>query len=105
MEEKIYEARAEIARALAHATRLKIIDLLKAEGEYCVCDLTEELEVSQSTVSKHLRVLKDSGLVNSRKEGLQVYYNLRAPCVGNFFSCLDQVLKNNLKDRQEELGF
>ena len=100
---KIYKARAEIAKALAHETRLEIIDILKEKGEKCVCELTEILEVSQSTVSKHLGVLKKAGIVDSEKEGLNVTYSLQTPCVKRFFNCLDQILEKDLKRREEEL--
>ena len=100
---KIYKARAEIAKALAHETRLEIIDILKEKGEKCVCELTEILDVSQSTVSKHLGVLKKAGIVESEKEGLNVTYSLNTPCVNKFFTCLDQILEKDLKRREEEL--
>lgn len=100
---KIYKARAEIAKALAHETRLEIIDILKEKGEKCVCELTEILEVSQSTVSKHLGVLKKAGIVESEKEGLNVTYSLQTPCVKRFFNCLDQILEKDLRRREEEL--
>jgi ArsR family transcriptional regulator len=45
-----------------------------------------------STVSKHLSVLRNAGLVDDRKEGLKVYYRLRVPCVAKFFECVDEVL-------------
>jgi ArsR family transcriptional regulator len=73
------------------------------KGEKCVCELTEILDVSQSTVSKHLGVLKKAGLVDSKKEGLNVTYSLITPCVKRFFNCLDQILHEDLKRRTEEL--
>ena len=61
--------------ALADENRLKIIDLLRA-GERCVCELTDALEVGQSLLSHHLRVLKDAGLVTDRRAGRWAYYAL-----------------------------
>jgi ArsR family transcriptional regulator, arsenate/arsenite/antimonite-responsive transcriptional repressor len=61
--------------ALADENRLKIIDLLRA-GEQCVCELTDALEVGQSLLSHHLRVLKDAGLVTDRRDGRWAYYAL-----------------------------
>ena len=63
-----YEARARIAKALSHPSRLLMLDAL-AEGEMCVCDLTELVGADQSTVSKHLAVLKQAGIVEDRKKG------------------------------------
>ncbi len=100
---KLYEARAEVAKALSHPLRLEIADLLQKE-EFCVCELEEELEdASQSVISRHLSVLKQAGLIESRKDGLNNYYSLRVPCVERFFSCLDQVLEKDLKEKQKDL--
>ncbi|MBN2489756.1 MAG: helix-turn-helix transcriptional regulator [Planctomycetes bacterium] len=93
-----YEARARIARALAHPTRLLLLDLLK-ERETCVCDLTEIAGVDQSTVSKHLAILRDAGLVAGRKEGAMTFYRQTASCLEGFFGCLETVLRENLASR------
>jgi len=99
----IYKARSRIARALANETRLEIIDILGEKKTQCVCELTEILDVAQSTVSKHLGILKNAGIVDSRKEGLNVRYFLRVPCVSNFFSCIDRVIEEDFKKKKEEL--
>ena len=65
-------------QAVAEPTRLRIIDLLRG-GERCVCELTEALDAGQSRLSFHLRVLKDAGLVEDRREGRWVYYTLHHP--------------------------
>ncbi|MGB9587090.1 MAG: ArsR/SmtB family transcription factor [Armatimonadota bacterium] len=93
-----YEYRAQIIKALAHPSRLIIIDAL-SEGEKCVCELQEIVESDITTVSKHLSVLKSSGLVCSRKQGLQVYYRLRLPCILNFFSCVDAAIEEDVELR------
>ena len=61
--------------ALADETRLGIVDRLRA-GERCVCDLTDDLEASQSRLSFHLKTLKDAGIVTDRRQGRWVYYAL-----------------------------
>lgn len=94
-----YEYRAQIIKALAHPSRLIIIDAL-SEGEKCVCELQEIVQSDITTVSKHLSVLKSSGLICSRKQGLQVYYKLRLPCILNFFSCVDAVIQRDLELRR-----
>jgi DNA-binding transcriptional ArsR family regulator len=88
------EARARIIKAMAHPTRLFIVDEL-SRNECCVCELTEMIGSDVSTVSKHLSVLKEAGIITDEKRGLQVWYNLRVPCVLNFFSCVESVLKSN----------
>ncbi|SJZ89878.1 ArsR/SmtB family transcription factor [Selenihalanaerobacter shriftii] len=99
----IHEFRANIAKALAHRTRMEIVDLLAEEKERCVCELTEILEVSQSSVSKHLSVLKQAGIIASRREGLNNYYYLEAPCIVEFFTCLDNILIKELDQRKKEI--
>lgn len=65
--------------------------------------MVERIGENQSTVSKHLGILRDAGLLDSRKEGLMVFYRLRIPCIANFFECLDRVLINDLQVRQAEV--
>lgn len=86
-----YKQKATIIKALAHPSRLLMIDALAA-GEKCVCELQRVVGSDMSTVSKHLSVMKNAGLVADRKDGLMVYYRLRVPCVLNFFACVDAVL-------------
>ena len=93
-----YEARAKIIKAMAHPTRLFIVDRL-SKGERCVCKLTKMVGDDVSTVSKHLSVLKNAGIVADEKRGTQVFYTLRVPCVLNFFSCVESVLKSNAKEQ------
>jgi DNA-binding transcriptional ArsR family regulator len=75
LNEKILPSEVRIFKALADINRLKIIKLLK-EGELCVCELTAVLTTSQSTVSHHLSVLKNAGLIKERKEGKWSYFRL-----------------------------
>ena len=93
---EFYEARANIAKALAHPTRLLLLDALKAEP-MCVSDLTSLVGADQSTVSKHLALLKSVGLVCTRKEGTMVYYSVRCQCLDSFFNCIQAVLEQRLK--------
>ena len=88
-----YESRAQVMKALAHPTRLFIVDEL-GRGERCVCELTEMVGADVSTVSKHLTVLKNAGIVEDEKRGAQVFYSLRVPCVLRWYSCVDGVLKD-----------
>ena len=63
-------------KALADTTRVSIVNRLAAADECCVCDLTAAFDLSQPTVSHHLRVLKDAGLVESSRRGTWAYYRL-----------------------------
>jgi DNA-binding transcriptional ArsR family regulator len=95
-----YEARARIIKAMAHPTRLFIVDEL-SRGKKCVCELTEMIGADVSTVSKHLTVLKNAGVVRDEKRGAQVFYSLRVPCVLNFFSCVESVLETTAREQLE----
>ncbi|MDQ2087794.1 metalloregulator ArsR/SmtB family transcription factor [Herbivorax sp. ANBcel31] len=69
------EAVVDVLKALADETRLRIINLLY-EGEMCVCDIVETLEITQTKASRHLIYLKNAGLVKHRKKAQWVYYSL-----------------------------
>ena len=69
------ERMAAIAKALADPVRLQLVDVLrKHAGKVCVCELTPLFDVSQPTVSHHLKVLRDAGIVDSERRGLWAYY-------------------------------
>jgi ArsR family transcriptional regulator len=67
---------AELLKIIGHPIRLKILQLLKQNGELCVCELLPLLEVSQPNLSQHLSILKLSGLVENNKVGNTVRYRL-----------------------------
>jgi len=94
----LLNARAAVLKAMAHSTRLFIIEELEKE-ERCVCDLTEQIGADVSTVSKHLSVLKQAGIVIDDKRGNQVFYRLRVPCILNFFGCIESVLESSARDQ------
>jgi DNA-binding transcriptional ArsR family regulator len=91
-----YVARAKVMKALAHPTRLFIVDQL-ADGPRCVCELTELVGDDVSTVSRHLSVLREAGILDDEKRGNQVFYSLRVPCVLNWYSCVAGVLEAEAK--------
>lgn len=67
---------ASIFKALADETRLRILALLLAEQELCVCDIISAVKLPQSTVSRHLAYLRKAGLVSDRRCGLWMYYSI-----------------------------
>src|SRR5213592_3226914 len=67
---------AERFRALADPTRVAIVNRLSGADELCVCDLTAAFDLSQPTISHHLKVLRDAGLVESSRRGTWAYYRL-----------------------------
>lgn len=94
------EARAEILKAMAHPARLFMMEEL-ATGERCVCDLREMVGSDLSTVSKHLAVLRNAGLVAMEKRGPQVFYSLTTPCVLKFVDCVDNVVRAKARKHME----
>jgi ArsR family transcriptional regulator len=96
-------ALAQVFRALADETRLEMLALVFAHGELCVCDLEQVLRISQSKSSRHLRYLKNAGLLDDRRAGLWVHYRI-APGLGPDRKAILKVLKGLLRgERMAEL--
>ena len=93
-----FKVQAAVLKALAHPTRLFIVDEL-SKRERCVCELTEMVGSEMSMVSKHLTLLKHAGIVEDDKRGVQVFYRLRTPCVMNFFHCVTAVRKDATEEQ------
>ena len=91
-------AHAKVIKALAHPSRLFIVEELN-KSEQCVCRLSEMIGVDVSTVSRHLSVLKNAGIVNDEKRANQVFYSLRVPCILNFLGCVEAVLEENAREQ------
>ncbi len=89
--------KAQVLKAMAHPSRLCIVEEL-AKTERCVCELTEMIGADMSTVSKHLTVLKQAGIVADEKRGSMVYYRLRVPCLGKLFDTVDSVLECSARE-------
>ncbi|MBT4763192.1 MAG: winged helix-turn-helix transcriptional regulator [Bdellovibrionaceae bacterium] len=86
-----YEKHAEIFKSLGHPTRLMLAHKLKKK-ELCVCELNEFVDIDQSTLSRHLKVLKDAGVLKSEKKSMQVFYSLRVPCLlDNVLECIEDL--------------
>ena len=84
------------AKAFADPTRLRILSALR-ERELCVCELCDSLAVTQSTLSTHLQVIRDAGLVSSRKQGKWMYYAIE-PNAGRLVDALFQFFSRSLKN-------
>jgi DNA-binding transcriptional ArsR family regulator len=101
-DDKLYRMKAEIIKAAAHPIRLAVIDCLRG-GERCVCEITEEVGAERSNISRHLALMTRSGLLDSRKDGLMVFYRLRTPCVVRFIDCVGECLKEQIKENNAVL--
>lgn len=95
-----YQEQAKIIKALAHSSRLLIVDELNKQKR-CVSELTEMIDADTSTVSKHLSVLKNAGLVFGEKIGKTVYYHLRMPCLLDFMNCIEAVMEADALGKME----
>ena len=82
-----YQNQSEFLKALSHPTRLAILDILRA-GEQCVCHMEATLGLRQAYISQQLMILKNAGLVESRRDGLNLYYRIIKP---EIFEVLDTV--------------
>lgn len=91
--------RSRVIKAMAHPVRLMVIDVLK-DGEQAFSSLNRIFNLDKSTVSKHLLVLKEAGIVSSRKAGADMIYSLEVPCVTDFFGCVTAVIESNVKRQQ-----
>ena len=99
----LIEAKANILKALGHPTRLWMAEQL-ADGEKCVCELAEFIDADFSTISKHLSVLKQAGVVEIEKRGKQVYYRLKVPCILKYLPCVEAVIKASVQEQVDMLA-
>ncbi|SDN66177.1 transcriptional regulator, ArsR family [Desulfonauticus submarinus] len=91
----------KVMKALAEENRVKILKMLE-KGERCVCEIQAVLGLAQPTISKHLKILEDAGLVKSRKQGMWVLYRLSIRGEGNEYSdMMLSILKRWLNEDKE----
>ena len=88
--DKKYNENAIFSKAFTDTNRLLIIEMLSC-GELCACKILEKLGITQPTLSHHMKILCDSGLVSGRKEGKWVYYTLSKKTVDNFISFIREI--------------
>lgn len=89
---------AKIFKALGHPSRLLMVDALR-DGEKCVCELRELVGVDMSTISRHLAVLREAGVVTSDKRGTNIYYKLKLNCLGKFLECTAQAVQQKAREQ------
>jgi DNA-binding transcriptional ArsR family regulator len=94
-DKELYKLKAQVAKALSHESRLMIIDALR-EKDMCVGELTDLIGVDQSTVSKHLSILKNIGLITDSKErSNKVFYHLTMPGICYFSELSMELIKQS----------
>jgi len=91
--------KCKLFKALAHPTRIKILELLEKEN-LCVCEICEALNKSQPNISQHLSKLKNADLVNSKKEGLQAYYTIKNKQSLNLLKLAEEIIITELENNK-----
>ncbi len=96
---EIYEIHASICQCLANPKRLEIIHILGSR-EMVVTDLAEKMGITKANLSQHLAIMRDKGILKSRREGTNIYYSLANPKVIQACDIMREVLFEHLRDRE-----
>jgi len=99
MDRKLYEMQAQLCKTLSNPKRLEILDILKNEGEITVNGLAEQLEIPKANTSQHLAVLRQAGVVHTRRDGINVFYSLRSERISEACALTRQILVERLEDQ------
>jgi ArsR family transcriptional regulator len=95
MEERVLELKAEILKALAQPTRLKILELLR-HGEKCICEIVPAINGEQSNISRHISLMQKSRLIDTRKDGVKVMVKVRDPRVFEILDAISLLLRKQI---------
>lgn len=95
MEERVLELKAEILKALAQPTRLKILEFLRG-GERCICEIVPAINGEQSNISRHISLMQKSNLVTTRKDGVKVMVKVKDPKVFEILDSIALLLKKQM---------
>lgn len=96
----LFELQSEVCKTLASAKRLEIISALK-EGEKTVGELVEILGVPKANVSQHLAVMRNKGILNSRRDGVNIYYRIANPKVIQACMLMREVLTEQMQEKSK----
>lgn len=97
------EIHGRVFKALAHPVRLMLIDALRT-GDLTFGALLRKFQLDKSTVSKHLLILVNAGLLSTRRAGRETYYRLEACCIDEFSACVTRVVRQRVKKQSCCLG-
>jgi DNA-binding transcriptional ArsR family regulator len=97
MNQDIINFESRFLKAISQPTRLKILYFLK-EGERCACEIIPGMKEDQSSVSRHLNNLKNAGILESRKEGVSVFYKIKDKRIFSILNLVDGILKSQVKE-------
>ena len=99
--ETVHQKNAKVFKALCDPNRLAILELLRS-GEKCACVLLDDLHITQSTLSHHMKILCDAGIVNGRKEGKWVHYSIDSKGADRAVALLKQQLRLDTQIQSEK---
>jgi len=97
-DENLIHIESDFLRALAQPTRLRILYFLK-DGEKCACEIIPRMKEEQSNISRHLTHMKDAGILESRKEGVSMYYKIKDKRIFSLMSLIDKMLKAEIEEK------
>ena len=101
-ESDLIELESTYLKAIAQPTRLKILYFLK-DGEQCQCKIMPKMKEDQSNISRHLTHMRDMGILESRKEGVSVYYKIRDKRIFRLLFLADQMIKAEIEDKAKRV--
>ncbi len=99
----LYELQANICHALSHPVRLEILDIL-AQGEKTSTDLLTTLDIPKANLSQHLTVLKDAGILKTRKEGQFQFVSLAVPKIKDACSLVREILADRINEEEKRMS-
>ena len=100
MKEKLYELHASMCRVFSSAKRLEILNLLR-NGELSVGKLAKLSKLPQANLSQHLGIMREKGIVKTRREGTTIYYSLANPKIINAFDIIREILLERLSENEK----
>ena len=100
MEERVLTLKAEILKALAQPTRLKILEFLR-HGERCICEIIPAINGEQSNVSRHISLMQKSHLVTTRKDGVKVMVKVTDPEIFNILDRVSRMLREQFREQEK----
>ncbi len=98
----LIELESSYLKAIAQPTRLKILYFLR-DGEKCQCEIIPKMKEDQSNISRHLTHMKDLGILESRREGVSIYYKIKDKRIFSLLSLVDEMVKTEIKEKAKQV--
>ena len=91
------EDKVKILKGIAHPARISIVEML-ADKELCACDIAEQFSLDRTTISKHLTLMRQLGILEDRRDGQNIYYKLKMTCILSILKCIDTAVTTGVCD-------